>query len=254
MENPEMQAVNILLEERMPENIVITKEQKEKVEKIKYNNYDYYSEKIFTKISSDIDRYNLISNKDYTIIMDEKGNGFSKYKNILINRYKPTSDIEQGIYFYVKNIKNKKIWTNGYNQGYEKPDKYNITFAPDRTKIVRIDGNIETTTKVTVSPNDSLEIRRLEIKNLGNTDETLEISSFLEPVLSRKEQDYAHPAFNNLFLSYEYITDTNTILVKRKKRSGNEQEIYMAVNLYSEDNSIGDVEYELSKERFIRKK
>ena len=250
MQNPEMQAVNILLEERMPENVIITKEKKEKVEKIKYNNYDFYSEKTFNKVGNNLEKYNLIANKDYTIVMDEKGNGFSRYKNILVNRYKPTSDVEQGIYFYIKNIKNKKIWTNGYSQITEKPDKYSVTFAPDKTKIVRVDGNIETDTKITVSPNDSVEIRRLEIKNIGNTDETLEISSFLEPVLSEKGQDYAHPAFNNLFLSYEYISETNTILVKRKKRSENQKEIYMAVNLYSQENQIGELEYEISKERF----
>ena len=250
MLNPEMQSINILLEERMPENVIITKEKKEKVEKIKYENFDFYSEKTFNKISNDQDRYNLMANKNYTIIMDDKGNGYSKYKDILINRFKPTSDVEQGIYFYIKNIRNKKIWTNGYNQGIDKPDKYSVSFAPDRTKFVRIDGNIETKTKITVSPNDSVEIRRLEIKNLGNTDETLEISSFLEPVLSNKEQDYAHPAFNNLFLSYEYIEDSNTILAKRKKRSENQKEMFMAVNLYSEDNAIGDLEYEISMERF----
>ena len=250
MLNPEMQSINILLEERMPENVIITKENKEKVEKIKYENFDFYSEKTFNKISNDQDRYNLIANKNYTIIMDDKGNGYSKYKDILINRFKPTSDVEQGIYFYIKNIRNKKIWTNGYNQGIDKPDKYSVSFAPDITKFVRIDGNIETKTKITVSPNDSVEIRRLEIKNLGNTDETLEISSFLEPVLSNKEQDYAHPAFNNLFMSYEYIEDSNTILAKRKKRSENQKEMFMAVNLYSEDNAIGDLEYEISKERF----
>jgi len=251
MQNPEMQSVNILLEERMPENVIITKEKKEKIEKIKYSNYDFYSEKTFNKINNDSERYNLIANKDYSIITDDKGNGYSKYKNILINRFKPTSDIEQGIYLYIKNIKNKKIWTNGYNQGAERPDKYSITFSPDRTKMVRVDGNIETTTKITVSPNDSVEIRRVELKNLGNTDETLEISSFLEPVLSNKEQDYAHPAFNNLFLSYEYISETNTILVKRKKRSENQSDIYMAVNLYSEEKTFGDLEYEISKERFV---
>ena len=250
MLNPEMQSINILLEERMPENVIITKEKKEKVEKIKYENFDFYSEKTFNKISNDQDRYNLMANKNYTIIMDDKGNGYSKYKDILINRFKPTSDVEQGIYFYIKNIRNKKIWTNGYNQGIDKPDKYSVSFAPDRTKFVRIDGNIETKTKITVSPNDSVEIRRLEIKNLGNTDETLEISSFLEPVLSNKEQDYAHPAFNNLFLSYEYIEDSNTILAKRKQRSENQKEMFMAVNLYSEDNAIGDLEYEISMERF----
>ena len=250
MDNPEIQSINILLQERMPENVVITKEKKEKIEKIKYNNYDYYSDKTFTKISNEFDRYNLISNKNYSIIIDDKGNGFSKYKNILINRYKPTSDVEQGIYFYIKNIKNKKIWTNGYNNQTEKPDKYNITFAPDKTKIVRLDGNIETNCKITVSPNDPVEIRRLEIKNLGNTDETLEISSVLEPVLSNEQQDYAHPAFNNLFLSYEFIPEKNIILVKRKNRSNNKRNIYLAVNLYSDENTVGDLEYEISKERF----
>ena len=79
----------------------------------------------------------------------------------------------------------------------------------DVAKFVRHDGNIETDTKITVSPNDSVEIRRLEIKNLGNIDETLEISCVLEPIISSKEQDYAHPAFNNLFLMYEYLPELN---------------------------------------------
>ena len=250
MDNPEMQSINILLQERMPENVIITKEKKEKIEKIKYSNYDYYSEKTFNKINNETEKYNLISNKDYSIIIDDKGNGYSKYKNILVNRYKPTSDIEQGIYFYIKNIKNKKIWTNGYNNQTEKQEKKNINFAPDKTKIVRLDGNIETNCKITVSPNDPVEIRRLEIKNLGNTDETLEISSVLEPVLSNEQQDYAHPAFNNLFLSYEFIPEKNIILVKRKNRSNDKKDIYLAVNLYSDENTVGDLEYEISKERF----
>jgi len=250
MKNPEMQAINILLEERMPENVIITKEKKEKIEKIKYNNLDYYLEKSFSKINNNIDRYNLISNKNYSVIIDEKGNGYSKYKDILVNRYKPTSEVNQGIYFYIKNIKNKKIWANGYNQINEKPDKYNVTFSQDKARITRVDGNIETSTKITVSSNDSIEIRRLDIKNIGNIEETLEITSFIEPVLSKCEQDYAHPAFNNLFLSYEYIPEINTILVKRKKRTENQKEVYMAVNLYSQGNEIGDIEYEISKEKF----
>lgn len=258
MKNPEMQAVNVLLEEKMPENVIITKEKKEKVEKIKYNNYDFYSEKTFTKINNDFERYNVISNKNYTIVLDEKGNGYSKYKDNLVNRYKQTSDINQGIYFYLKNIKNKKIWTNIYNQNIDKPDKYAVTFAPDISKYVRLDGNIETNTKITVSSNDSVEIRRLEIKNLGNTDETLEISSIIEPVLSKKEQDYAHPAFNNLFLMYEYIPELNIILVKRKKRSENQKEIFMAVTLYSDEHGDNaefgsELEYEISKERLIER-
>jgi cyclic beta-1,2-glucan synthetase len=249
MKNPEMQAINILLEERMPENVVITKEKKEKIDKIKYNNSDVYFEKNINKININKEEYNLMSNKNYSILIDEKGHGYSKYKNVLINKFKQTADVEQGIEIYIKNIKNKKIWTNTYNNSVEKPDKYLISFAPDKTKIDRIDGNIETKTTITVSPNDSVEIRRLEIENLGNTDETLEISSVIEPLISTKEQEYSHPVFNNLFLSYEFISETNTILVKRKNRLTGKN-LYLAINFYSENNSVGDIEYEISKEKF----
>ena len=248
MKNPEMQAINILLEERMPENVIIAKEKKEKIDKIKYKDYDYYLEQSFSKINNGIKKYNLISNNDYSILMDDRGNGVSKYKNILVNRYKETSDVDQGIYFYIKNIKNKKIWINSYNEVTDIPDKYSVIFAPDKTKIDRVDGNIETRTTISVSPNDSVEIRRIEIKNLGNTEEMLELSSFLEPVLSTKEQDYAHPAFNNLFLKYEYLNEIDAILVKRKN------DVYMAVGFYGEDGVNTESEFEISKERFIRQK
>ena len=45
MYNPEIQAVNILLQEKMPENMIITKEEKEKVEKIKYQDYENYTQR-----------------------------------------------------------------------------------------------------------------------------------------------------------------------------------------------------------------
>lgn len=64
-------------------------------------------------------------------------------------------------------------------------------------------------------------------------------------------QDYAHRAFNNLFLSYEYIEAINTVLVKRKAHSNNEKDFYMAVNLYTQENIIGDIEYEIDKEKFF---
>ena len=68
-ENPEIEAVDILLQERMPDNVIITKEKKEKVEKIKYIDYDYYSERCFDKKNEDINEFNLISNNDYSILI-----------------------------------------------------------------------------------------------------------------------------------------------------------------------------------------
>ena len=80
-------------------------------------------------------------------------------------------------------------------------------------------------------------------------EETIEITTYFEPVLSSKEQDYSHPAFNNLFLITSYDEDTNSLIVKRKKRGINEQELYLATTLSTNSETIGDLEYEINEEK-----
>ena len=252
MDNPEIKAVSILLEEKMPKNMITTKEEKEKVEKIKYKDYEDYTQREYSKINEYLNISNVIANDKYTIVMDQYGNGYSKYKNLLVNRFKQTDEEEQGIKFYIKNIRNKNLWTNTYSKNMHKPEKYNVIFSPEQDKIIRRDENIETSTKVIVSPDEPLEIRRIELKNFGNTDEILEVTATLEPVISSELQDYSHKAFNNLFLSYEYIENLNTILIKREAHTKAEHDVYMAVCLYTEDAFVlGDSEYEIDKERLV---
>ena len=248
VQNPEIEAVDILLQERMPENIIITKEEKEKVKKIKYIDYENATQREITKINTKSNNVNVIGNDKYTIIMDQKGNGYSKYNNILINRYKYTDDEEQGVFFFFKNIKTKRIWTSNYMNYLSKADKYVMCFTPDMNKITRQDGNIETITKISVAPTEPVEIRRIELVNHGIEDETIEITSFLEPLISEKEQDYAHRAFNKLFLEYEIIEDT--ILIRRKSRDKSKSDMFLAVNLYAENEIIGETEFEVDKEKF----
>lgn len=251
MANPEIGAVEILLEERMPENVIITKEQKEKVEKVKNIDYETYLVREFNKPYDKLASINLISSNDYSIIMDQKGNGYSQYKDIVINRFKRTDNEEQGIFFFFKNIKTKRIWSSGQRNYLAKADKYTVQFMPEMCKLIRQDGGIETVIKTFIFPNSPIEVRRIELKNLGNTEETIEVSSFFEPILSSLEQDYSHKAFNNLFITFEFLQDTNTILVKRKQRDNTKSDIYLAVNLFTDNKTIGELEYELDKEKFV---
>ena len=252
MQNPEIEAIDILLQERMPKKAIITKEKKEKVQKIKLRDYQNYTEKVYNKIDGVLNRTNTISNGNYTICTKDNGEGFSKYNNILINRFKETADYKQGILFYIKNVKSKRIWVNTPIEDGNRGDIYKTIFAPERAEFVRIDANIETKTKVIVSPDDPVEIRRLELKNNGTNEETLEITNYFEPVLSKPMQDYAHMAFNNLFLNFEKIDDD--ILVKRKKRGTNEKDIYLGTCLYTEHETIGELEFEIDKEKFFENK
>ncbi len=253
MTNPEIEGTQILLQERMPETFIITKENKEKIEKIKYKDYEGYTEQTFNKIDERVIRGNVISNENYTVAINQKGNGFSKYGDVYINRYKNTSEENQGIFLYIKNIQTNKIWSTNYNKQNDdiKNESYSISFMPDKVKEKIIVDGIKTIMNVTVSSNDPVEIRRLEITNNTNTEQTLEVVSYFEPILSKPEQDYSHQAFNNLFLVYEYDEETGSLIVKRKKRGTNDKEIYLATKLSTNAEQIGKTEYEIDKEKFI---
>ena len=101
MKNPEIKAIDILLQERMPRDMLITKEKKEKTEKIKYTGYDNYIETIVTKPDANLIKANVIASGNYSICINDKGEGFSKYGEILVNRYKETSDYpKRNIFLY----------------------------------------------------------------------------------------------------------------------------------------------------------
>ena len=251
MENPEIEATSILLQERKPEKYIITKEDKEKIEKLKYVDYEDYIINTYNKLDEKLIRGNVISNENYTIATNQKGLGFSKFKDIYINRYKPTDDYSQGIFFYIKNIKTKDIWTTNYAQNDLKKSSYEISFMPDKNEVKLRNGNIKTRIISTVDSNNPVEVRRVILENIGNEEEILEVSSYFEPVLSNKEQDYAHPAFNNLFLIYEYDESTNSIVIKRKNRNLSEESIFLATSLFTAGENIGELEYEIDKEKFI---
>ena len=245
-ENPEIEAIDILLQERMPQKAIVTKEKKEKVEKLKIKDYQNYSERVYTKVNKDIPISNVISNGTYTVLNLVDGRGYSKYKNIFINKFKETDDYNQGNFFYIRNLSNNQI----INASLKEEEEGKIVFAPDCIKTIKTVGNIKLKTITVIAPDEPVEIRRLEITNEGDKTENLEIINYFEPVLSSKEQEYSHPAFNNLFVTYQQ-EENGAIIVKRKKRGFKEKDIYLGVNLYTENQTIGNLEFEINKERFF---
>lgn len=251
-QNPEIKAVDVLLQEKMPERMIITgikKELPERQEPIRRGSilgHTVYQH----KFNAARTQCHVIANEEYAVVMNQKGEGYSKFGDVFINRFKVTDDEPQGIFFFMKNIKTKRIWTSQYMNCLGSPDQYHSTYMDNSIEMKRQDGNIKTITKIAIAPNEETEIRSLELSNEGLEEEIIEITTALEPVLLEAKMDYAHRAFSNLFLTYEVDAHTNTILVKRKKRELEEEELYLGVSFYTEDETIGELEYEIDKEKF----
>ena len=248
MQNPEIEAVSILLQERIPETFIITKENKEKPEKIKYQDYENYTVREYNKIDERIQRGNVIGNEKYVVAVNQNGQGVSKFEENYINRFKTTDDYNQGIFFYIKDIQTNEIWSGA---GDDNCDSFVTQFMPDKNNFEKVNGDIKTKLKITVDANEPVEIRRLEIQNNSEEEKIFEVTGFFEPVLSKKEQDYAHQAFNNLFLVYKYDEKLDLITVKRRNRERYGQRIYLAAKMQTNCEKIGETEFEIDKARFF---
>ena len=238
--NPEIEAVDILLQERMPIKMIITKEQKEKISKNKNLISNSYTERIIEKASRENRNLNVISNEKYRIIIDDYGDSISEFEDVMVNNYKETSDIKQRINCYIKNVKSKKIIDTKENS--------KIVFAPDKAKFLKRENNLKIEEIVSLDPNKPIEIRRLEIENLGSSQEVIEIIVDFEPSMSRKMDEYSHPTFNKLFMKLEE-TNENIIFEKRDRNLKNKK--YLATTLYTECEQIVDFEYEIDKEKYL---
>lgn len=236
MENSQIKAVEILLNERIPETVVLSKEKNKNTIKNKYvNKYDdreirYTNENIFK-------RSNAISSDEYTNVIDTNGEGYSKYNDIQINRYRNRPDEKEGIGFFIKNMRNKKMWST-----FESDE---IKFTQYKEEFVKREENIESLMRVFLLPDEPAEIRQFIIKNNGTLKDKLEIYAYLEPILSTVKEDIAHPVYNNMFLKIEYIKEKEIIIASRKI---NGKIIYLGVKLLRKNNQ--EIEIEVEKEKF----
>ena len=145
----------------MPETFIITKESKEKPEKIRYQDYENYTVREYNKIDERVIRGNVIGNEKYVVAMNQIGCGVSKFEENYINRFKRTDDYNQGIFFYIKDIKTNEIWSATDDNNCE---QFTVQFMPDRNQFEKTEEEIKTKFKVTVDANEPVEIRRLAIK------------------------------------------------------------------------------------------
>ena len=249
--NHAIKANEILLKEKVQLNPLIS------VKSAKYRKPEYQ------KVQIQRDRYDIdgvynttqvgiVSSEDYTILMDDKGNGFSKYKSIQISRYRRIHEEPFGIFLYIKNLKDGNVWSNTYSPINYTPNMYNVAFASDRLKYTREDHGIITVTEV-IPLNDALgEIRKITLVNRSDQEVNLELTSYSELILARNEDDIAHRAFNSLTIESDYDHSLKALVFRKKSRGESDSECYLGHKIYFPFEMKESIpEYETSRVKFI---
>ena len=221
----------------------------------RYKKYDYNKEAIENDIRtfsyiSYLPEVSVLSNKKYCLLMNDRGNSFSRYRTLQLNRYRKVTEQDYGIFLYIKDLDTDYVWSNTYAPINKKPDKYEVVFAADKIKFLRTDAKITTKTEIVVTKNHHAEIRKITFKNEGNEVKHLELTTYTEPILSENMDDISHRVFNSMFLSSEYDNETNSLIMKRKSRNDTNINSYMVNRLLIED-ARSEFSYETERVNFI---
>lgn len=208
--------------------------------------------RVFTSINTPYPVGHILSNGHYQLLVTTTGDGFSSYNNLMINRWKNSyNDGGSGLFIYIKNLESGHMWSNTYNPTQVIPDSYKVIFSHDKVEFKRTDGQFTTNTEITVSPSDSLEIRRVSITNNSDKPRTIELTSYIEISENEYLADLSHPAYSKLFIETKYDADRKILLAKRRSKKPTESYGYIMHQVQTESRLTRPINFETDRKSFI---
>lgn len=194
----------------------------------------------------------LLSNGSYHVMVSNSGGGYSRWRESAVTRWREDSTCDNwGTFCYIRDLKTNAFWSNSYQPTMQEAKVYETIFSQGRVEFRRIDNGIETHTEIIVSPEDDVEIRRIQISNRSGEKREIDITSYAEVVLANPASDNSHPAFSNLFVQTEIVETHHAILCTRRPRSNDEQQPWMFHLVKVNNKKAKSVSYETDRNRFI---
>ena len=194
----------------------------------------------------------LLSNGRYAVMLTAAGSGYSRWRGLAVTRWREDATCDdRGSYVFLRDTENGKVWSAGFQPTGPEADDWHVVFNEDRAEFTRHDGRLTTVLEVLVSAEEDAEVRRVSISNAGSKAREIELTSYAELVLAPQEDDVAHPTFQKLFVTTEYLADQGTILATRRRRAESEPEIWVAHLAIVDGDAVGKPQVETDRARFL---
>jgi cyclic beta-1,2-glucan synthetase len=251
--HPMVQAAELLLQERTPRDVAVARPRGEEV-RVAAHVREVVPPTLrgFESPHDITPRTHLLSNGRFTVMVTAAGSGFTRFGDLAVTRWREdTTRDNWGTFVFLRDVNTGEVWSAGFQPSGTEADRYQVVYSEDRAKIIQRFSSLTVTMEIVVSPEDDAEMRRLTVTNLGNRDREIDFTSYAEIVLAPQGADVAHPAFSNLFVETEFVPGLETLLATRRPRSAEEPQIWLAHLAAVEGTTVGDVQYETDRARFL---
>ncbi|MES2226199.1 MAG: glucoamylase family protein [Pseudomonadota bacterium] len=181
----------------------------------------------------------LLSNGRYSVSLRANGAGWSRWGQVGISRWRDDALRDaHGGFFYLRWDRQPQAVSLTQHPAPDPAAHYQSTFHADRVCFDASWREIAARTTVWVGPEDDIEFRQVELRNLGERTLDLELMSAFEITLAAPGADEAHPAFSNLFLRSAWQPGQQALRFERKPRLPTEAGLHAAHFLAENDAAV----------------
>ena len=197
-----------------------------------------------------VPQVHTLSNGRFSTLITNAGSGYSQWQGLSLTRWEADSTLDHwGNWIYLQDRDSGDLWSAGTQPTNIPPDYQHVAFYAHQAEFQRRDHDITVNLQVTVSADDDVEIRQINLINHGDQVRYLRVTSYGEVLLA--SQSERHPAFNKLFIESEYLPESNLLLFHRRPRSPDEQPIYLGHLLITRPGTPISGDYEADRLPFL---
>ena len=194
----------------------------------------------------------LLSNGRYHVMVSSAGGGYSRCRELAVTRWHEDISCDNwGMFCYLRDVASGEFWSSAHQPTLKRPQCYEAIFSDARAEFRVRECDFDAHTEIVVSPEDDIELRRINITNRARVRRTIELTSYAEVVLAPALADALHPAFSNLFVQTELVPALQAIICTRRPRSSEENVPWMCHLLAAHGVDIDSISYETDRSRFI---
>jgi len=249
MRNYQMRSAKDLLQEKIPANAVVFNDVLLREIPGKPGRNQFVRE-VFDDVSPVTPRIHTSSNGEYTMVITDTGASFSMFRGIdLFRRSIDLLKNPLGIYTVAK-FENEVICTTSAPEflnehTVSRSTEFNSSGAVFSAKTA----SSEITMHSVLHGQMPCEARHIKLENFTQKPLATTLLVYFEPVLSKTQDEAAHPAFSRLFLSASYRADAKILMFARRPR-GTEMPAFLAIGFAELEL---DFEFELDRTKLLHR-
>ena len=249
---PLVQAVDLLLQERVPRDVATAHPRAEEVSVSAVEPTDAPKVRRFDMVQAGAPTAHLLSNGRYGVMLTPTGAGYSRWRDLAITRWRAdTAQDALGSFIFLRDADSGQVWSGGVQPTGADAADHRAVFCEHHAAFTHQSQTLTSLTEVVVSAEDDAEARRVTLTNTGRKSRRIDLTSYAELVLAPQAADLAHPAFSKMFVVTDYLPELGVIIATRRRRSPTEPEVWAAHIAVVEGEETAPIQYETDRARFI---